>query len=1119
MKLFRFATVALLTGALMVACDDDETSPTVVITPPAPAPIFGTVSGTVSVEGSGFAGVSVNLTGTAAQSATTGSSGGYSFSNVPAGAHNVGISGTPPDVAFVSTSTPVTIATNGQTVTADFSGNYIRTSSITGSVTVGAGDDKEGVVATVTAAGSGMLTDEEAAVGSSDTDGNFELTGLRAGGYAVTISDYPEGTEFPVTTRDVTVGVGLSATVSFNAPGEDRPTTGTNPFLPFISGVTSDSDDDTYSGRLTATVDIERERGDARFEKITLYVDGSEAASQSFGLASAPAEGPELAAQQIVFRLSFDSDEYDETGAVTYSNGAHKIVAGVTVQGSTEEGFSNQFEVEFDNPDGVHASAVFQGDPVTNSDTGEGWYGGPDAGITVTGIPVSYSGDGLGSLTLLDVCGNKFITDSEAPFVFEPKCDETRVLTEDDDIFRIAEREVGILNGEGVFPLRLDFEGPGAPRFQPNPNDRTGGWINDAVGLTAKHDSKKNDDGWLVYGASGGGVGGNAPQLRYSTTTPSIVGGALAAEASPEPTLPAATKKATAICFIASAVDLLGNESALPADDDACVIAAVYKAAVDVLEAAEEAKDDEAIAEAQGEIPAGILAGVDVTEPTIAFSAVSPTDKDRNLSSEFQVQVDDEKDGSGFSSMPVFARLQIRKKNNDVICGDGDEEKTDLPGNADIRGNCLNTNDGFGEYDADLGLATTDGVLGNLEDPAYHTLTAYAKDQAGNPSDEISRTALNDTKGAEALLAGSFDVKNSRFNMFISLKDDLSIRDYYLALNFPAEGVVGTVLNAVNEDVADAADQQARFRLTNPVAVDTYNTDAEFKQTLDPSGTQNAFLALQGTNAEDNAIVVYVPADNRLVADAGVTVYVRDQSQSNRIYTAESMAVVSPFADAADGFVQAGDVGDALMEDEENGIIAFSAKADDDEYDVSDMIELTAKVSGHSVDAKDVLQVGDADGPDGPADDDAADLEAIEAIPFENPFKRVDFYAVSEAYNHDGDATTGEVIEFRYIASVSSITGRTIEDVDADDDGEGDVKDGTNDDDADDDDNLSADVERTTPDNEVTYLYETKVSAADFYATVQGSGKGSYSGIIIGVGVRADGMGLVSQVIDVQVDK
>ncbi len=144
-----------------------------------------------------------------------------------------------------STATVVTITTSGQTATADFSGNYIRTSTITGSVTAGS----EGVVATVTAAGSGMLMSEEPAIGSSDTDGNFELTGLRAGTYHVTISDFGD-IEFPVTTRDVTVGVGLSANVSFNAPGEDQPTTGgTDAFL-IITGITDDhDDDDTYSGR------------------------------------------------------------------------------------------------------------------------------------------------------------------------------------------------------------------------------------------------------------------------------------------------------------------------------------------------------------------------------------------------------------------------------------------------------------------------------------------------------------------------------------------------------------------------------------------------------------------------------------------------------------------------------------------------------------------------------------------------------------------------------------------------------------------------------------------------------------------------------------------------------
>ena len=258
----------------------------------------------------------------------------------------------------------------------------------------------------------------------SDTDGNFELTGLRAGGYAVTISDYPEGTEFPVTTRDVTVGVGLSATVSFNAPGEDQPTTGTNPFSPFITGVTSDSDDDdTYSGRVTATVDIERERGDAQFEKITLYVDTKEVASRSFGFAPAPAEDPELAAQQIEFSLSFDSDEYDEAGAVTYSNGAHDIVVGVTVQGSTDETYSDRREVEFDNEDGVHVTVSGQTQvPVIGQDGGY-WYGGPGAGFDLTVVPVMYSGSTVHSVTLRKgFCGSDAASKTDAPYVFTPDC-------------------------------------------------------------------------------------------------------------------------------------------------------------------------------------------------------------------------------------------------------------------------------------------------------------------------------------------------------------------------------------------------------------------------------------------------------------------------------------------------------------------------------------------------------------------------------------------------------------------------------------------------------------------------------------------------------------------------
>ena len=313
-KLLSFAGVALLALLGVVGCDDDAVV-TPVAPPPTPAPIFGTVSGTVSVEGSGLAGVSVNLSGAASQSASTGSSGGYSFDNVPAGTHSVQISGAPDEVTFGSIATAVTITTSGQAATADFSGNYIRTSIIEGSVTAGG----EGVVATVTASGAGRLMSEQANSGSSNADGDFELTGLRAGTYHVEISQFPEGIEFLVTMRDVTVGVGLSANVSFDAPGEDGPTTGTGASL-IITGITDeDVTDDKISGRVTVTIDVER----GEFEKIALYVDGAEVDAEIFGFGPAPAEEPPLAAQQgVEFDLSFNSAEYDpDTGEVSYPNG------------------------------------------------------------------------------------------------------------------------------------------------------------------------------------------------------------------------------------------------------------------------------------------------------------------------------------------------------------------------------------------------------------------------------------------------------------------------------------------------------------------------------------------------------------------------------------------------------------------------------------------------------------------------------------------------------------------------------------------------------------------------------------------------------------------------------
>ena len=99
-------------------------------------PIIGAVQGTVTVEGTGLDGVSVALSGAANASATTSGGGNYSFPNLEAGSYTVTISGFPQDVSFAQTSGNTTVATQGRAQVIDFGGDYIRTASVNGTVSV-----------------------------------------------------------------------------------------------------------------------------------------------------------------------------------------------------------------------------------------------------------------------------------------------------------------------------------------------------------------------------------------------------------------------------------------------------------------------------------------------------------------------------------------------------------------------------------------------------------------------------------------------------------------------------------------------------------------------------------------------------------------------------------------------------------------------------------------------------------------------------------------------------------------------------------------------------------------------------------------------------------------------
>jgi hypothetical protein len=200
MKHLRYLLMAALVALPLAACDEDDDTTT------PPAPVTGTVAGTVSVAGTGQANVDVTLVGATSQSVKTGSDGKYTFASVEAGSYGVTISNIPAGTTFATTSKTTAITTQGQTVTVDFTGSYITTSSIIGTVTAdGIGLNGVAVALAGTQTGNSVTAN----------GGNFSFTGLRAGTYTVTISNIPAGHAFATTSYNVTVGVGEAKAVAF----------------------------------------------------------------------------------------------------------------------------------------------------------------------------------------------------------------------------------------------------------------------------------------------------------------------------------------------------------------------------------------------------------------------------------------------------------------------------------------------------------------------------------------------------------------------------------------------------------------------------------------------------------------------------------------------------------------------------------------------------------------------------------------------------------------------------------------------------------------------------------------------------------------------------------------
>ena len=385
---------------------------------------------------------------------------------------------------------------------------------------------------------------------ASTTSVGCQATGVAAGGVTITAV---------VTKGSETVNVGARLTVT-----SEEEQAGDPAFILISSIDDGDEDDGVLTGSVAVVVGVER--GEQTLEMLSLLVDGAVVAQQSFGGGMGMAPPEDEAAEQAVhsFTLSFNSSGYGDDGTPDYMNAEHTISAELQIAGGTIS--SNGVPVEFSNPDGVHVAVSGLGAGAMNSTTGQIWYGGPLAMIEITAVPVLYSGGSATAVGIRTFCGADAATDDEAPFVFALSCKGT---SEDGGVtpkFTIAGADIGPVND--IDALYLDFEGPSAPTFSPNPNGREAGWVNLAVDFGGEQKSS-NKDGWLTYNDDDAGVGGYIPQLRYAEV-PSSGDGLDEALVAPILTLANLPGESDAdeYCAVASAVDLLGNESGLPDEED-----------------------------------------------------------------------------------------------------------------------------------------------------------------------------------------------------------------------------------------------------------------------------------------------------------------------------------------------------------------------------------------------------------------------------------------------------------------------------------------------------------------------------------------------------------------------
>ena len=535
-------------------------------------------------------------------------------------------------------------------------------------------------------------------------------------------------------------------------------------------------------GQIDVTLNLDA--GTQTVSNVQVLIDGAVACQQGFSaISAAAANQTELDVIPVV--CSINTAAFNPTtGVATYLNGARLLTAKVNLVGSAPVATPSTTLI-FNNTSIIAITASVTGTSA-NSASGILWQTGD---LVATALPVIYTAGSptIQQIVLTPTGGLSAKTLTAAPFT-ATWAKATSIASGGAgsksggiELFGLVVNANSTVGG-AVGPvgtsnaINFDTKGPPAPTFVANPNSRQNGWINAAVGLAAVNGSSAfpgvpsaTDNDWLVNPSTPPcttgdcGVGGYVRLLRIASGAAGTVDLAIAATGSATPTLPARTLNPTDQCAVATAADLLGNETSLPAAGSTCLSP-----------------------------PAGSFVntgsqslrfGVDLDAPTIAFSGGLPalgSTAGRILAAtvgtEFQVTVADA-GAIGVSGMlggaPVIGTVVIFNASG-TTCFVG------------TTGACVPAGTGA-SFTAAFPLVATNTVAAATAD-GYYTGSFIAQDAAGNQSAAITRSIVHEVAGNPGAMTSAaptaLPLTGSTVTFNALGSDNLDLRDVQYTLTY-----------------------------------------------------------------------------------------------------------------------------------------------------------------------------------------------------------------------------------------------------------------------------------------------------------------------------------------------